>query len=730
MRGGRTWLDASISGHDDTGPLATTVAWRRVSGPGRVAFADPHAASTTATFTEPGTYQLAVTVQRGDLSASSTVRVRVELPPAGEPLVPVLTARYAVSSPLWRARLKTVITHWIPHCVQQCTRTDIPAGQGDGGLDNFIEAAKALRGEPHAAHRGYVFSNAWVHQAVESMCLAQMVDAEGDVELRAAQEQLRATLDTWIPVILAAQHPDGYLQTAFTLRNAVRTGPVNPGDATGVWTERWSAAARHNHEGYVAGYFIEAAIAHHEMTQRKDARLYDAALRLCDCWADHIGPAPKQSWFDGHQEMEQALVRFGRYVNTVEQSRRGDRYVALAKFLLDCRRDGGEYDQSHRPVTHQYAAVGHAVRAMYSYSAMADVAVETRDVDYQGAVKSLWDNITHRKLYVTGGVGSGETSEGFGPDYSLRNDAYCESCSSCGAIFLQWKMHLAYGDSTYVDLYEQTLYNALLGALDLDGTSFYYENPLEQRAPRAPWHSVPCCTGNIPRTLLMLPTWMYSRDAQGIRVNLFAGSRVRVGAVAGTDVELVQDTDYPRSGRVVLTVNPATSARFTVSIRQPTRDVSALYHATPRADGVTVIRVNGEAVRAVTRDGYATITRTWRAGDVVECTLPMPVQRVHADPRLAANAGHVALRRGPLVYTVEAVDQRLDATLPAAAELEAQWRADLLGGVMVITGRYADGSPLLAIPYYARDNRDSPRATGGGRGDAVRSTVWIREARS
>jgi uncharacterized protein len=448
------------------GPAPRT-KWTKVSGPGTVTFADTNAASTTARFSAAGDYVLRVTADNGETTAESTLRVKVELPPPAQQLTPVVTTRHTISSPLWSARTKTLITSWIPHCINQCTRPDIPAGRGDGGLDNFIEAAKALRGEPHAAHRGYVFSNAWVHQTVESMSLALMIDPQGDAEIMAAQERMRTTLNEWIPIILAAQHPDGYLQTAFTLRNAPRPGgPGYPGGSSQPWTERWTPSARANHEGYVAGYFIESAINHYSMTDRKDDRLYNAAKKLCDCWADHIGPAPKQEWFDGHQEMEQALVRFGKFVNEVEGGGKGDRYVALAKFLLDCRRNGSEYDQSHLPVTQQYEAVGHAVRAVYSYSAMADVAVETHDVDYQSAVKSLWDNITHKKYYLTGGVGSGETSEGFGPNYSLRNNAYCEACSSCGEIFFQWKLHLAYHEAKYADLYEQTLYNALLGSLD------------------------------------------------------------------------------------------------------------------------------------------------------------------------------------------------------------------------------------------------------------------------
>jgi DUF1680 family protein len=734
-----------------------SVTWSRQSGPGTVAFADASAPVTTATFSAPGDYVLQVSADNGSGKAVSTLAVKVELPPPARPLTPVDTAFHTVTGAFWAGRTRVLITSWIPHCIAQINRTDIAPNRGDGGIDNFVEAGKALRGEPHGAHKGYVFSNAWVHQTVEAMCLALMVDPEGDSEVLASQAKMRATLDDWIPKILAAQHPDGYLHTAFTLRDSAPAAGY-PAAARGPWTARWSPEARPNHEGYVAGYFIESAINHYMMTGGRDRRLYDAAKKLADCWADHIGPAPKQEWFDGHQEMEQALVRFGRFVNEQEGTPGvspgpGDRYIALARFLLDCRKGGSQYDQSHLPVQQQYEAVGHAVRAVYTYSGMADVAVETRDVDYQSAVKSLWDNIVHRKYYLTGGVGSGETSEGFGPDYSLRNNGYCEACSSCGEVFFQWKLHLAYHEAQYADLYEQTLYNALNGALDLAGTSFYYTNPLDANQPRAPWHNCPCCVGNIARTLLMMPTWTYSKSADGLYVNLFAGGKVKVGRVAGTDLEVEQRTEYPWDGTVRITVNPAAPARFAVRIRAPRRDVSTLYRSTPEGDGITRAAVNGAPLALKVAHGYLEIDRTWTSGDTIEIVLPMPIQRVYASDRITAGAslpspvrGKVALRVGPLVYNIEQVDQDISGALDPSAPLASEWRGSLLGGVRVISGRFAGGAPLLAIPNYARYNRNpppppppSPPAPAQGAGAAPAappprpapppptSIVWLRE---
>ena len=685
--GGKTYL----SGHAEwlqVGPQ-NVARWSKASGPGSVVFADENALETTATFSALGDYVLRLTASADGKKSVSNLQVRAVAAPPKKRLDVVYTQPYSIQSPLWNARAKALIVNWIPHCIDFCERTDLK--EGEGGLDNFVEAAKALRGEKHARHQGYVFSNAWVHQTVEAMCIALMVDPQGDAKIIAAQAKMKATLEKWIPTILAAQESDGYLQTAYTLADRRQ------------WPHKWMPEHRADHEGYVGGYFIESAINHHTLTGGRDLRLYNAAKKLADCWVQNIGPGKKE-WFDGHQEMEQALVRFGRFVNDVEGQNRGDAYIHLAKFLLDSRRGGSEYDQSHLPPEKQYEAVGHAVRATYFYSGMADIAAETGDRDYESAVMSLWDNMVNRKLYVTGGIGSGETSEGFGPNFSLRNDAYCESCSSAGLIFFQYKLNLAYHDARYADLYEQTLYNALLGATDLDGKNFGYTNPLVDTL-RTPWHVCPCCVGNIPRTLLMIPTWTYAKEQNGLYVNLFIGSRINVGKVAGTQVEMVQKTDYPWSGAVAITVNPAQPKTFSLFVRIPNRATSQLYTATPAISGLKKLSVNGKAIKVQMVKGYAVITRRWKAGDRIEVELPMEPQRIKADPRIKANQGRVALSYGPLIYNVEVADgANIDQPL-GKEPLQANWRGDLLGGVMTLTGKWADGTPMVAIPNFARMNR-------------------------
>jgi len=692
----RAYLRGTVNG------AADAIAWNQGSGPGAVSFADAAAAVTTATFTAPGTYRLQLTARNGDRVAADTLTVRVDPAPPRTRLEAVPTRRYTVDSALWSERIKRQIVNWIPHCIAQLSKPDL----AEGGIENFVQAGNKNAGRPYKPHVGAPWANAYTLNTVEAMCLALLVDDRDDAETRAAQAAIRATLDAWVPILLAAQEPDGYLQTRFTLGTDREQDKAPP---------RWTYVG--DHEGYVAGYFIDAAVAHYRLTAGKDRCLYDAARRLADCWDAHIGPAPKQTWYDGHQAIEMALVRLGRLANDVEGAGQGARYIALAKFLLDSRRGGASYDQAHLPVVQQYEAVGHAVRASYTYAAMVDIAMETGDPEYHSAVKSLWENIVQAKYYLTGGIGSGETSEGFGENYSLPNHAYCESCSDCGEVFFQHRMNLAYQEARYADLVEDALYNAVLGSADLPGRNFTYTNPLDQDFARYAWHGCPCCIGNIPRTLLMLPAWMYARDAGSLFVNLYVGSTVQVGRVAGTDVEVVQRTRYPWEGAVEIVLKPAESRRFALRLRAPNRGVSALYRAEPEANGILALAVNGETVMPKMDNGYAVIEREWKAGDTVRLELPLPVQRVRSDERIAADRGRVALRRGPLVYNLESVDQNIDAALAPDAPLAATWEPELLEGVVAIRGALADGKPLLAVPNYARNNR-------GGR-----SIVWIREQR-
>jgi DUF1680 family protein/alpha-L-arabinofuranosidase len=691
---GKAPTHLSGKARDDGKPNPTpSLRWARESGPGTVSFENAGAAETTARFSKIGNYVLKLTANDGQSEASDTLRVTVVAPPPEAHLDEVRPMTYQITSPFWRNRLKNLIVNWIPHCIQ---KIEDPQTR-EGGIENFAQAGRKLAGQPDAKHVGAVFANTWVYNTVESMCVALLVDPQGDPRIIAAQEAMRKTLDDWIPKMLSAQEPDGYLHTQYTIEGH----------------RRWSN--KHDHEGYQAGYFMEAAMAHCWMTGGQDRRMLDAARRLADCWVRNIGPAPKRAWYDGHQELEMALVKLARLVEQMDGAGAGRPYVELAKFLLDSRVGGDEYDQSHAPVTRQYEAVGHAVRAVYSYAGMADVAMETGDAGYHSAVRSIWNSIVNRKYYVTGGVGSGETSEGFGKDFSLPNHAYCESCANCGELFFQHRLQRIYHDARYADLAEETLYNAILGDVDLEGQNYTYTNPLDSSERRYKWHVCPCCVGNIPRTLLTLPSWTYTTGADELYVNLFAGSVVTLNPFAGTSLKLTQVTDYPWNGKVALTLEPGRAVKFALKIRVPNRRTSELYTSAPPVDGLLSLSVNGKPLKPRMENGYAVLERKWSAGDTVEWLLPMQVQRVKGSGKIAATRGRVALRYGPLIYNIESVDQNVESILPPSAPLSTEWRGDLLDGVMVIRGEFADGKPMLAIPNYARLNR-------GGR-----SLVWIKD---
>ncbi len=359
------------------------------------------------------------------------------------------------------------------------------------------------------------------------------------------------------------------------------------------------------------------------------------------------------------------------------------------------------------------------MRAVYLYSAMTDIAILTGSPGYLRAVEALWENLVEKKMYVTGGVGSGETSEGFGGNYSLPLSAYCESCANCGMLFWQQKLGLLFGEARYADLMELVLYNGVLGSLDLQGESFTYTNAMDEWQGRYTWHVCPCCVGNIPRTLLQLPTWAYARTDSEVAVNLFIGGSVTLGDVAGSSLEIVQKTDYPWDGKVAIVVNPGGDAQFTLKIRVPDRSVSGCYSDSPEGSGFRSFALNGKPVSPVVERGYARFTRRWKKGDTIALELPMVAMKVKAVDSVEATRGRVALQYGPLVFNIENVDhQNRDVNrfiLPPSSELSTSWESSLLGGCVVIKSTLADGTPMIAVPNFLRNNR-------GGR-----TIVWIRD---
>ena len=622
-------------------------------------------------------------------------------------LTPVYFQRIQLDG-FWKIQVKRLTEKWIPHCIVQMEE----GGRGQE-LVNLVNTAKALKGESTGKFTGAPWSDAYVYNTIEAACLALAVDPEGDPDLAAAQDFLRKKLDEWIPIVLAAQMDDGYIHSYHTVNKFDRYTNIN------------------SHEFYVQGYFIEAGVAHYRITQGKDRRLYDAARRCADQLCANFGPPPKRNWIYGHAGMGIALCRLARLVNETEGKPAGDKYSDLAKFFFDHRHDVEEhrnaYRQSHLPAVEQTDAVGHAVRATYFYSAMADLALLTGDEAYHEAVEKIWDSAVNRRMYVTGGVGSTGHGEAFGEDYQLPNEsAYCESCAGCGLSFWADRMNRMDADAAPVDVQERVLYNNVLGAVELSGENFFYQNPLASGNRRYPWHGCPCCVGNIPRSLIAIKDLMYRLDpsSNALYINHFVASCGTIENVAGTSLQIEQKTGYPWKGEVCLTLRPAAPTEFAVKIRIPNRGESALYTPSATTEDY-MVSVNGTAQKVPCEHGYVRLARTWKAGDRIDLSLPMPIQRLHADSRVKSDRGKVALQRGPIVYNLEDVDHECDVRsifLPEDVGLSAEWKPDLLDGVAVLKGRGAQNLPgkvepvdVLAVPNYARLNR------GGW------SQVWIAE---
>jgi uncharacterized protein len=594
----------------------------------------------------------------------------------------------------WKQQVKRLTEKWLPHCIRQ-----MEAG-GDGQeLLNLIHTGQVIRGEPHGQYTGTPWSDAYVYNTVEAICLALAVDPQDDAELGQAQTALRAKVDQWIPIILAAQLPNGYIHSFHTLNGHPHYSNIS-----------W-------HEFYVMGYFLEMGVAHYKITGGQDRRLYEAAIKCADHLDRTFGPPPKRTWKNGHAGLEYALCRLARLVNEVEGNGAGDKYAQLAKHFLDHQHEiqPNPYDQSNLPAIEMSEAEGHAVRATYFYTAMADMALLMGDAGYRHAVDRIWANAIHRKHYLTGGVGASHRGEAFSHDFDLRNDGYCESCAGCGLSFWSDRMHRLHRDAHYQDVQERVLYNNLLGAIELTGENFFYQNPLASDRARYPWHGCPCCVGNIPRTLIAIKDLMYSTNADRdtLYLNHFVDSQATIANLAGTSLGIRQETEYPWKGDVQITMRPSSSVEFSLKIRLPHRTESELYTAAPDVAGKFAVSVNGQPQSLPVEKGYVSLRRTWRAGDKVALALPMDVQRVYCDERVLANRGRVALQRGPLTYSVEDVD--LAAPVPTLVlkpdvALRAVWQPDLLGGVMTIKGE-----GIQAIPNFARLNR-------GGR-----SEVWIVE---
>jgi DUF1680 family protein len=658
---------------------------------------------------------LAVVVAAGTVAcgAPTTDTDTPPLPPGPDEwqIEPVVFTDVQLTDAFWAPRMEINRTVTIPHLARQNEET--------GRIDNFRKSAGQMEG-PFVGRR---YNDSDVYKSIEaaSYALAQTYDPALDAEL-----------DELIELIAASQLEDGYIFPAWTI------DPGNP--PAGVSTTRWELTNSNSHELYGNGHMMEAAVAHYRATGKRT--LLDVAIRAADHIDSVFGPGSDQRQdTSGHEEIELALVKL--YDVTGEE-----RYLNLARFFLDergtehtfqsepegselARHDNRIYRQDHLPVTEQTEAVGHSVRAMYLYMGMADVAARADAPGYREALDALWDDVAAKKMYLTGGIGAASSMESFGDAYQLPNQsAYAETCAAIGLDMWNHRMFLATGDARYLDIMERILYNGFLSGVSLEGNSFFYTNPLESDGDhqRREYFDTACCPSNLARLMGQLPGFVYAHRGNSVYVNLFIGSDAEIELPGGM-LRLTQETDFPWTGAVLLTVTPAAESAFEMRIRIPgwARNEpvpSDLYTFAGSFDGTPTLRVNGQALALQMDGGFAVIDRTWNPGDTVELELPMPVRRIAAHPDIDNNAGRLAIQRGPLVYAVEAIDNggaALDVVVPEDASLTTEHRPEMLGGVTVVHGEGLRGGErfeLIAVPYFAWANR--------GPGEMA---VWLPVAR-
>ena len=564
-----------------------------------------------------------------------------------------------INDNFWSPRLSKHVSATLPVCIDQIENQT-------GRIRNFENAAKG-EGE----HSGIFFDDSDVYKALEGMAYSLINNPDPELEKKA---------DEWIDKFAAAQQPDGYINTFYTL--------------TGL-DKRWTNMDKH--EMYCAGHMIEAGVAYYQATGKR--KLLDVCIRMTDHMMSQFGPG-KRHWVPGHEEIELALVKL--YQTTQEQ-----KYLDFAYWLLEERGHGhgtmgdeGKWDpvyyQDIVPVRRLTDISGHAVRCMYLYCGMADVAALKNDTGYIAAIDRLWDDVVHRNMYITGGIGSSRDNEGFTEDYDLPNlDAYCETCASVGMVLWNQRMNQLTGDSNYIDILERSLYNGALAGISLGGDRFFYVNPLESKGDhhRQEWYGCACCPSQLSRFLPSIGNYIYASSDDALWVNLYIGNtgQIRIGE---TDILLTQETDYPWDGSVKLTISTSQPLEKEIRLRIPnwckTYDLS----------------INGKRINVSEKKGYAVI-KDWKSQDVIALDMDMPVEIVAADPHVKENFGKRAIQRGPLVYCMEEIDnpEYFDQIqLSPSTTFQTAFVSDILNGIKTIKTNGRAQSATF-IPYYAWDNR-------------------------
>ena len=594
----------------------------------------------------------------------------------------------------WMPRVETNRIATIPVSFQKCEET--------GRVQNFVNAA---------THTGkflttFTFDDTDIYKIIEGASFSMSVHPDA---------KLNKYVDSLISIVAKAQEPDGYLYCART---------INPDKPHG-WAgkERWVNDPQQSHELYNSGHLFEAAAAHYYATGKRN--FLNIALKNADLLTMVFGPG-KRNEAPGHEIVEMGLVRLYRVTGE-------KKYLDLAKYFIDCRGKkidkNRDYWQDHAPITQQKEAVGHAVRALYLYSGVADVAALTGNKEYLAAIDSIWENVVSKKFYLNGGIGARGDGERFGDNYELPNaSAYNETCAAIANVYWNFRMFELHGQSKYIDVLERSLYNNVLSSVSLDGKNFFYPNPLaaDGSYTRQPWFDCSCCPTNLCRFLSSVTGYVYAQKENNLYVNLFVGSTATIKLNGKQAVQISQTSNYPWDGNISIVVSPKSKTKFALRLRIPgwvnNQPVpSDLYsYLTPSKDSYS-IKLNGKPFTAKVEEGYAVIDRDWVKGDKVEYTLPMNIQRVIANEKVAADRGLVALERGPILFCLEDKDNTFKVNsyiLPDNAALKFSLNKDIFSGTYVIQGEgvsiypSADNLTLqnekktfTAIPYNVWDNR-------------------------
>ena len=591
-----------------------------------------------------------------------------------KPLKPVGMKAVRITDNFWAPKLEVYRTNTIEHSWPY--------------VEDNIKAMKKIAGLSDAPCKTGRWTEANLYKYVETVAYSLALHPDAELEKH---------LDEIISAIAAAQRPDGYIHAHVTLNNLTPWGDLY-----------------HQHDGYVAGHLYEAAVAHFRVTGK--TRFLDVARRSAD-QACRYFLDEKNAGFPGHAEIELALAELYRVTGE-------KRYLELARTFIErrgqnkgkgCPRCPCEYFQDHLPIREQQEIRGHAVRAIFFSTGVADVAPATGNSDMRAAARRLWTSVTKRKMYITGSIGASEKHEAFGEDYELPNEGYCESCAACGLADFAHRMALLEGDGECADVLERVLYNGVLHGISLDGKSFYYRNPLTDK-DHLRENNWCCCPPNLSRTLMKVGGYAYATGDSDIYVNLYIGGTANI-ALRDNKVRVTQQTQYPWENKVRITVEPEAEPAFSMRLRIPGWCRSAR------------VKLNdADLTRPSVLKGYVCIKRSWKAGDTVELDFAMPVERIEAHPNVAANEGLAAIQRGPVVYGLEGVDndEKVDVLLGADPQFETEVLPDFLCGVTVVKGKCADGRALTAIPFYVLANRgkSSQRVWLSQKGKQANAAGW------